>query len=439
MAGGDRRNEVRDLAAYHRRERRDIAAEVPIDDHAQRLQADLLELVRKLDLEEQQLVLERTLDVAQAGAPRGDPAAQVRRPLVRRDRAAPGSIARRLPHAARARDGSAHARNAGRRRRRGRLAAGSELPALCHWRLSRRSVPRRRSRAAPARRRRVGGAVGRDPWRGSDRSPRRAARGRLAVARAADRGPPRPARPASRRETPDGRSRADGARRRARRGPSGRPPLAPSSCSGAMPPIVPSTSPVRVSDSVVSPCRRARPKSRMRSSRSRVHIRFASLRSRWTTPSRCTSASALASGTPMRSTGDRAGTRPAGSAFDSVTPSTYSMVRNRSSFDLLERVELHDVGMVEAANHLGFALEAGELFDVRFALGWEELERDRAHRRPAGARRRRSPCRRGRSRPGSRSRRDGGRAAAGAGSRADRRPPRTWRCAQRSSVRRATG
>jgi RNA polymerase sigma-70 factor (ECF subfamily) len=56
------RNEVRDLAAYHRRERRDIAAEVPIDDHVQRLEADLLELVRRLELEERQLVLERALE-----------------------------------------------------------------------------------------------------------------------------------------------------------------------------------------------------------------------------------------------------------------------------------------------------------------------------------------------------------------------------------------
>jgi RNA polymerase sigma-70 factor (ECF subfamily) len=55
-------NEVRDLADYHRRSRRDVGAEVPISDHAARLEADVATLVRRLELEEQQLRLERALD-----------------------------------------------------------------------------------------------------------------------------------------------------------------------------------------------------------------------------------------------------------------------------------------------------------------------------------------------------------------------------------------
>jgi RNA polymerase sigma-70 factor (ECF subfamily) len=57
------RNEIRDQAAYHRRERRDVAAEVPIDNQIERLEANIRTLVRKLELDEQQARLERALDV----------------------------------------------------------------------------------------------------------------------------------------------------------------------------------------------------------------------------------------------------------------------------------------------------------------------------------------------------------------------------------------
>jgi RNA polymerase sigma-70 factor (ECF subfamily) len=53
---------VRDLADYHRRGRRDVGAEVSIEEHAPRLEAEVRTLVRKLDLEEQQIRLERALD-----------------------------------------------------------------------------------------------------------------------------------------------------------------------------------------------------------------------------------------------------------------------------------------------------------------------------------------------------------------------------------------
>jgi RNA polymerase sigma-70 factor (ECF subfamily) len=56
------RNEVRDLADYHRRGRRDVGAEVPIEEEAARLEAEVRTLVRRLDLEEQQLRLERAID-----------------------------------------------------------------------------------------------------------------------------------------------------------------------------------------------------------------------------------------------------------------------------------------------------------------------------------------------------------------------------------------
>jgi RNA polymerase sigma-70 factor (ECF subfamily) len=55
-------NEMRDLTDYHRRSRRDLGAEVPIGDHAARIEADVATLVRRLELEEQQLRLERALD-----------------------------------------------------------------------------------------------------------------------------------------------------------------------------------------------------------------------------------------------------------------------------------------------------------------------------------------------------------------------------------------
>jgi RNA polymerase sigma-70 factor (ECF subfamily) len=56
------RNEVRDLADYHGRERRDLRAEVPIDGYAARLEADVRSLIRKLETDEQQLRLERALE-----------------------------------------------------------------------------------------------------------------------------------------------------------------------------------------------------------------------------------------------------------------------------------------------------------------------------------------------------------------------------------------
>jgi len=56
------RNEMRDLADYHRRGRRDVGAEVPIEEHVAWLEADVKTLVRRLELEEQQLRLERALE-----------------------------------------------------------------------------------------------------------------------------------------------------------------------------------------------------------------------------------------------------------------------------------------------------------------------------------------------------------------------------------------
>jgi RNA polymerase sigma-70 factor (ECF subfamily) len=56
------RNEVRDQVAYHKRDRRDVGLDVPLEEQAQRLEADVLNLIRKLELEEQQARLERALD-----------------------------------------------------------------------------------------------------------------------------------------------------------------------------------------------------------------------------------------------------------------------------------------------------------------------------------------------------------------------------------------
>jgi RNA polymerase sigma-70 factor (ECF subfamily) len=55
-------NEIRDLADYHGRVRRDFRAEVPIEDYVARLEADVRSLIRKLESDEQQLKLERVLE-----------------------------------------------------------------------------------------------------------------------------------------------------------------------------------------------------------------------------------------------------------------------------------------------------------------------------------------------------------------------------------------